>query len=88
MGKMPLEVESREGLFPDERLIVVRDLEGNEVGSFVPESMISYRDGRPYVDVHLLNSEGDRLLVLLPGEPAGQRNLVVTVRNASPAGTA
>lgn len=79
MDKVWIEAEIREGLFPNERLIIVRDFTGNEVGSFVPSDMIQHDGQRAEIEVQLLDVRDDLALILLPGEEAGPGNNILTI---------
>lgn len=77
-ARIQVEVEDK-GMFPTERVIVARDFKGAEVASYVPETVIEQHGDIQTVDVEVLGAQDDLVMIMLPGEPAGPGNTILTV---------
>lgn len=56
------------GMFPNERVFIVLDHNGEPFSVIVPESFVEEREGVPTIQVRVLDAAGEISLVRVPGE--------------------
>ena len=66
MITMWLLVEAEQGMFPDERTVVVRTADGGMVSLFVPDFKVRDRTGQSLIEVNVLDSTEQHSIVQLP----------------------
>ncbi len=67
------------GMFPTEAIVVFNDSDGREIGFIAPRNHIVHeREGRAAVRVRVLESKDGLVLIELPGEVYGEREVTVT----------
>lgn len=65
------------GMFPNERVFIVLDHNGEAFTVIVPESFVEERHGIPTIRVRVLDAVGDISLVRIPGEALDSNTLSV-----------
>lgn len=71
----------RQGMFPDERVVLFSDHKGNQLSTIVRDSDVTdIPGGLGLVEVRVIQEKGDIALIMLPGDVLGSRTM--TVRNA------
>ena len=81
MKRSLLKGEVKQGMFPDERVVLFSDHQGKKFSIIVQDSAVTnIAGGLGLVEVRVIDEKGDVALVMLPGEVLGASR-TLTVRN-------
>lgn len=76
MSRVLLKGHVTEGMFPNERVVVVRDIRGNEITVIVGANLVTHYGGHDGVEVRILEKGSGVWLVRVPGEVFGMGNVL------------